>query len=663
LNGTALQTLQQGLACEQQGRLEEAARLYSAVLEGDPGIADAWHLMGRIWLAERDFARARGCIAEAIQLRPDLSAYHTTLGDAFAAESRPREAELCYEEAVRLDPGFIAAWVNLGNLHQHEGRYEHACTAYTRALEADRGCAEAFSNLGNALRAMNREEEAIACYREAVRLRPEMPEAAVNLAAACLRAGLFEEAERWARRALELHPGLAEGFSNLSLALLAQQRTSEAEAPARQAITSAPAAAHLYANLASVLLHQKRWDEAEQECRRALEIQPDHPEARNNLGVILQATERLNEAAVQFERLLESQPCRADVWTNLGAVRSGQARHGVAMFCFDKALRSDPGLPKAHFCHALEVLAQGKLPEGFAEYEWRWKVVAPRKAHAGLPWDGRLLEGRSILLYAEQGLGDTIQFARYVPLVAARGGRVVVECQPAAAPIISSVDGVAEIVAPGWQEAEGIACEAPLMSLSRIFGTTLDSIPASVPYVSCDREAVREIEERLGRRKGLRVGLAWAGNPANAGDRRRSMPMDFLQPLGKISGVECISLHIGEREREEGAAAGGWMREVLSDSGGLGELAALMSCLDLVITVDTMTAHLAGALNRPVWTLLCASPDWRWMRKGETTPWYPSMRLYRQPRPGDWESVMQAVAAALRVFAIQDSSGRSDTRN
>ena len=660
MNPTLFRTLAEGLACHERGRLQDAANLYGTVLERDPAAADAWHLMGRIWLSQREWARAQACVLKAIELRPDLPAFPNTLGDVLAAAGRRREAALCYRQAVDLDRRFVAAWVNLGLLHQAEGRPEEAAAAYARALEADPGCIEALNNLGNTLRLQGRDEEAMACYAEALRRRPDSPEAAVNLAALCLRQRREKEAEAWARRALKARPGLTEALSNLAMALVDQQRYEEAEQHARQAVAHAPAMAHLYSNLASVLLHQKRWEEAERECRRALELQPGHPEASLNLGVILQATDRLEEAAALLHDLLAAEPANAAAWTNLGTVRAAEARHDAALFCFEEALRHQPDHAKAHFCHSLELLGRGRMEEGLAEYEWRWKVARPSRVSAGPAWEGGSLEGRTILLYAEQGLGDTIQFARYIPLVAARGGRVVVECQPAAAPIVRLASGVAEVILPE-DALPHFDVQAALMSLPRILGAPAPGTPCGMPYVAFDREKAKRIAAQLGPKHGLRAGLAWAGNPENGCDRRRSMPLAVMAPLGACAAVEWFSLHVGEKARQEASASGGWIKSVLSDMGGLVELAALMACLDLVITVDTMPAHLAGALGRPVWNLLCAAPDWRWGRDGESSPWYPSMRLFRQSHPGDWQEVVERVSEALRGFPVQPFPRGADT--
>lgn len=655
MKAAVIKKLKQGLACQQSGNLEDAERRYLQVLERDPSASDAWHLMGRLLLLKRQFARAQGCLAKAIQLRPDLPAYHATLGDIMAARKHLHEAALCYQEAVRRDPRFTPALVNLGNVWQCEGRLEDACGAYVRALESDPESAEAWNNLGNTLRALGKEQDGIACYREALRLHPGLAETPVNLAAACLARGNPKEAEEWSRLALEWHADLPQALSNLSLSLLGQERVEDAEAFARRAIAAAPESGHLHTNLGSILVHQKRWREAEQACRRAVELKPGHPEAIHNLGVVFQFTDRLEEAVAQYRQVVERQPENADAWTNLGIVRGEQGRPDEALQYLEKALRHDPIHAKAHFCHSLELLGRGRWTEGLAEYEWRWQVMRPGRAAAGPLWDGGPLDGRTILLYVEQGLGDTIQFSRYIPLVAERGGQVIVESQPAAAPIVRAVAGVSHVISPA-DPLPAYDVQAPLLSLPRIFGTTAEDPPGHTPYVSFDRERAAQMDARLGARRGLRVGLAWAGNPENGGDRRRSVPLGTLLPLRAVDGVDWLSLHIGEASRAAVQAAGGWIREVLSEDGGLVELAALIECLDLVISVDTMPAHLAGALARPVWNLLCATPDWRWLRAGERTPWYPTMRLFRQSAPGAWGPVIERVVQELSNSSAQASS-------
>lgn len=667
--------LRRALAVHQSGRVDEAEPLYSAVLERDPNNADAWHLLSRVSLQRGDWKEAGARVLQAIRQQPAVPAFHTSLGEILAAQGRTSEASLCYQEALRLAPGYTPALVNLGNALQNQGQYRDACVAYWRAIQAQPDCAEAFSNLGNALRAEGRHDEALACYLEAFRLRPDCPEVAVNLAAAHLRLGRDAEAEEWARRALRSSPGMVQGLSNLSVALLNQQRYAEAELTAREALAGAPSAAHLHSNLGSVLLHQKKFDEAEAACRQALKLQPGYPEAANNLGAVLQFQNRLEEAARQFESVLAARPAFAEAWTNLGTVRQAQGRNAEALACFEEALRLNPAHVKSHFCHSLALLAAGRFREGFGEYEWRWKVLAERHRAWSRPWwDGSPLGGRTILLYAEQGLGDTIQFARYAPLVAGRAGRVVVECQERLAAIIRSIRGVSAVLSPE-SPLPPFDVQAALMSLPRLLGTTLDTIPCQTPYLSIEPALVDRWREMLGQPRGLRVGLAWAGNPQHANDRNRSFPLGVLGPLRAIPGIQCYSLHVGDKAAAEVRDSGGWVRQVLTENGltetglpeyglteagGVPELGALMCCLDLVITADTMPAHLAGALGRPVWTLLSGAADWRWHGEREDSPWYPTMRLFRQPRLGDWAAVVDRVCGEICDFSIKGPAMGTD---
>ena len=651
--------LRKAVAYHEAGQVDKAEPLYSSVLENDPGNADAWHLLGRAALQRGEWKAAAARVLQAIRRQPAAPAFHTTLGEILAAQGRSWDASLCYQEALRLSPRFIPALVNLGNALQEQGHYRDACVAYWRAIQAQPDCAEAFNNLGNALRAEGRGDEAVACFLEALRLRPDYAEAKVNLAAAHLAQGRNAEAEEWARRALRDRPGLVQGLSNLSVALLNQQKYGEAGQAAREALACSPAAAHLHSNLASVLLQQKKFAEAEIACRQALQLRPDYPEARNNLGVALQFCGRLEEAAREFEDVVVSRPGFVEAWTNLGTVRQGQARHAEALDCFGEALRLNPEHEKSHFCHSLSLLSAGRLREGFAEYEWRWKVLETRpRAWQQPQWDGSPLAGTRILLHAEQGLGDTVQFVRYAPLVAALGGHVIVECREPLAALVSTMRGVSETITPEVPLPE-FEVQAPFMSLPHILGTSLDTIPAEIPYLRADPALVALVRKELGKPAGPRVGLVWAGNRDHANDHRRSIPVEMLAPLSEITGIEWYSLQGGERARIE---APGWMREISLAESSVAGLAAAICSMDLVISVDTMPAHLAGALGRKVWTLLPRAADWRWLEAREDSLWYPTMRLFRQPVQGDWSAVVERVGAEIRRLPLKDSESAADER-
>jgi tetratricopeptide (TPR) repeat protein len=657
---TVRETLTQAFAFQQSGRLTEAEQLYRAALKLDPDNADAWHLLGRIALQRGDLAAAAAQVREAIRRRPNIPAFPSSLGEILQAQGEIEKAQTCYQEALRLAPDFAPALVNLGNTLQGRGRYEEACIQYGRAIRSRPHCVEAFNNLANALLAQGRREAAIACYREALRLAPDQPQVETNLATALTASRQYAEAEGWAWQALQRQPRNAAALSALSSALANQERYKEAEDACRRALETAPHAAYIHSNLGAVLLRQGRLEEAEACCRKALEIQPDWTEANNNLGGVLHAQGRIKEAAAEFEKLVQVRPGYAEGWTNLGSARDAQGRPDDAIACYSRALLLAPDHAKARLYRALDLLLLGKFVVGFAEMEARWRAFEQGwRAQAKPVWDGAPLEGKTILLFTEQGLGDAIQFARYAPLVAARGGRVILECAPGLASLMSSVDGVVEVVTTE-SDLPDFDVQAALMSLPMIFGTTPGTIPSRTPYLRAERERVEFWRRDLGPARGLRVGLAWAGNPQHVNDRQRSIDLKRMGDLRLVPGVEWHSLQIGEKARAQVEESDGWLQSLLPDTGDCGNLAALMCSLDLIISVDSMPAHLAGALGRPVWTLLPCAGDWRWQRERDDSPWYPSMRLFRQPRPGDWETVIQRVAEALRTISVQAQGSRTD---
>jgi tetratricopeptide (TPR) repeat protein len=660
MTAAAAEALTDGLALHRSGRLDEAESRYGEAVEAEPANADAWHLLAHIAIARRDWKGAAARVLKAIRCRPETPGFHSTLGDILAAQNQQPQAAQCYRKALRLEPGFVPALVNLGNALQSQGLYREASVEYWKAIQAQPECAEAFSNLGNSLRAVGMNAEALQCYEEALRLRPRNAEVAVNMAAALICSGKNSEAEKWARQALAWQTGLVEALSNLSLAVLNQGRPEEAEEPAREAVVRAPAAAHLHSNLGSILLHQKRFAEAEASYCRAIDLQPGYPEAMNNLGLVMRSLERLDEAGTLFEDVVLRHPAYAEAWTNWGTVWQARNDQVQALVCFDKALRLQPGHAKSHFCRSLSLLAGGRFHEGFAEYEWRWKVMGEGPRALCKPaWDGGPLEGRTILLFPEQGLGDTLQFARYATLVAAHGGRVIVECQPAAVPLLRSVDGIADVISTE-APLPAFDVQCALMSLPGLLGTTVETIPAATPYLSADAGWTSRLAQVILNGHALRVGIAWAGNPLHGSNHLRSMPLQTLSALTGIPGVEWYSLHAGSDMRAQVQQSGAPVRHILTDHGGLPELAGLMCCLDLILTVDTMPAHLAGALDRPVWTMLSWAPDWRWQLEQSRSPWYPSMRLFRQAAPGDWASVIEEVAGELRRMTAQDSTSGTD---
>ncbi len=444
-------------------------------------------------------------------------------------------------------------------------------------------------------------------------MRTEYAKACLNLGAALMDTEALGEAAEYLGRAAALDPKLPEAPYNLGN--LAEKQGNDAGA-----------AEHF---------------------RRAAALRPNFYEAHNNLGAVLLKADDAEGARESLVRAVALKPDVAEPHHNLSSALAELGRYDEALAACRRACALDPAHAQANFTESMLLLVQGKLREGFDKYEWRWKLgtLVPRGFPVPL-WNGEDIAGRTIFLHGEQGYGDTIQGLRYVPLVAARGGRVVLEVPSPLARLAASVSGVAEFVTAG-QTLPRFDLACPLLSLPRAFATTLETIPADVPYLAPPAEAVAQWRERLGG-PGFKVGLAWAGSPLHRSDALRSIPIETFAPLLKVDGVRWFSLQVGERAGDLVRLPAESITDLSPHLADFAETAAAVAHLDLVITVDTALAHVAGALARPAWVMLRSRPDWRWMLEREDTPWYPTLRLFRQRRRGDWEEVMTRVRAALK---------------
>ena len=414
-----------------------------------------------------------------------------------------------------------------------------------------------------------------------------------------------------------------------------------------------PCAVEARINLGAILDQEGRHEEALGQYRQALAERGGHPLALNNMGNSLSKLGRFAQAAASFRLALAAAPDCLEARLALGAAlqRDGDAQGAIA--CFREALGRDPECAEAHWNLALALLIAGEFQEGWREYQWRWRrdsFTSPRRGFKEPSWDGSPLAGRRILVHGEQGLGDTIQFARYLPLVAAAGGSVLAECQCASLrPLLERIPGVSRVLVMG-EKLPPFDLQVPLLSLPYLFGTTLNRLPARVPYLSPDPERLCAWSRRLpGSGHGLKVGLVWAGKALP--DHFRSCAPETLAPLGQIPGVSFYSLQL-PADGAETAAPFPELVDLTRDIADFGDTAALIAHLDLVISVDTSVAHLAGALGKPVWLMLPRAGDYRWLLERGDSPWYPSMRIFRQERQGEWEPVVQRVCAELTASAL-----------
>jgi Flp pilus assembly protein TadD len=515
-------------------------------------------------------------------------------------------------------------------------------------------------SLGLALAQLGKADEAVVAFRAAVRLQPDSAQAHHNLAVAQAQQGKLTEAVASFHEALRLNPDYAEAHYNLGNTLRELGQRDQSIASYRQALRHKPDYAETMCNLGLALTEAGQLAEAVILLKHATRLRPNDVTAHNNLGLALADLGRFAEAEASYEQALHITPTHAQALANLGSAYKEQGRLDEAAACYEQALRLDPESASTHWNLSLTWLQMGDYDRGWREYEWRWR----RKGAAMRPfrqplWDGSPLEGRTILLHSEQGLGDTIQFARYAALVKQCGGRVLLECPGLLLPLFGRLPGVDQLVAEGT-ELPAFDVHAPLMSLPQLLGTTLATVPADIPYLTADPALVEHWRQRLESNGGYKIGICWQGNPHHKWDRHRSVPLSQFLPLAALPGVRLISI-----QKTHGVDQISVSRVPITDFGGdldrsgaFTDTAALIRNLDLVITTDTAIAHLAGAFGAPTWLLLSSIVDWRWLLKREDTPWYPSMRLFRQHTLGDWDDVFERVAAELRqLLAKRERSG------
>jgi tetratricopeptide (TPR) repeat protein len=558
---------------------------------------------------------------------------HLDWGIALGSQGRFQEAAAYLHQLVLWRPDCAEAHFYLGVALDQQGRLDEAMASYVRALEVEPGRRDALNNLGNignVRRQRGDLDGAIACYQHVLRFQPDYAELHNNLGVALLEQRRLEEAAAASQKAVRLKPDYGEGYYNLGNALNALERWPEAVAAYQQAVALDPTNYLAHNNLANVFANEGRVDDALESYREAIRLNPQYAEAHNNLGLALLQPGRLEEA----------------------------------MACYEEAIRVNPDHAEAHFNRAAAWLLRGDYERGWTEYEWRWRRVhnPPRQFTAPL-WDGSSLTGRTILVHAEQGLGDTLQFIRYVPLVKQRGGTVLFACQAPLMHLAASCVGIDQLLANG-APLPAFDVHVPLLSVPGILGTTLANIPGQVPYLHADPQLVEHWKKRLGGAGDYKIGIVWQGSPTFAQDRHRSFSLAQFAPLGKLPGVRLISLQKGHGREQLANLEGQFSVRDLGDhldrERAFLDTAAIMQSLDLVIAPSTAIAHLAGALGVKVWVALSAVADWRWLLERNDSPWYPTARLFRQQQPGQWEAVFEDMAQALQElvppFAAPGSS-------
>lgn len=571
---------------------------------------------------------------------------------ALAAYQRGEVAEAQRLCRLMLDakPDYFDALYLSGIMAEQTGRPEEAVALLSRAVTVNPNIADAHYNRGVALGELERPAEALESYERAVSLNPDHADAHYNRAIALVELGLTSQALQSYDRVIALKPGSAETYNNRGIALGLLQRHVEALASFDRAIALKPDYVRAYNNRGAVLVELDRPSEALQSYDRAIALKPDYAEAHNNRGIALDDLDRPGEALESYERAIALKPQYAEAFYNRGNALRDLYRHTEAIDSYQRALVLEPNHASAHWNLADCLLLLGDFARGWQEYEWRWQLRQRNHIRRDFEqplWLGApALEGRTILLYSELGFGDTLQFCRYVKKVAALGARVVLEVQPALLPLLADLEGVAHAVARG-APLPAFDYHCPLMSLPLVFKADLSTIPADIPYIRSDPARVADWQEKLPGKTKPRVGVVWSGSRLLKNDKR-SMALAEMLPLVR-DWAEWTSLQKETSEAERAMLASRSDLLPLGDAlKDFADTAALVELMDVVVTVDTSVAHIAGALGKPVWILLPFNQhDWRWMLDREDSVWYPTARLFRQAANGDWAGVISRVDAEL----------------
>jgi len=542
---------------------------------------------------------------------------------------RVRQAETMYRQVLGAEPNCPEAIHFLGVVAMRHRQHNKALQLVTQSIGLESGRADFYNNLSTLLRHMKRMPEALGAVERAIELQPHA-RAFTNKGLALKKLGRVDEAIDAYRAALKLRPEHAEAVKLLGNAL---SRKSE----------NAEALRHL---------------------GRLTELRPRDWQARRDLGHALQRAGRPAEAVLAYRAAAELEPGEADAHNGLGAALLMCGRVCEAEGALRRCLSIDADHVDGHWNLGLTLLTKGQWRQGWIEYEWRRHLSQDGAFESDFrqpPWNGGPLDQATVLVLCEQGLGDTLQFIRYVPLMVRRGANVIIECASRLVPLLeqmgsstgSSDAGRIKVIARG-EPLPPFDMHVRLMSLPGIFGSMPDNLPSEVPYLQADPARMARCKERLGSNDGLRIGIVWQGSTMNRTDPFRSMPLEMLAPLAQVEGVRFVSLQsgVGSEQLEKHVAAFNFIEwsdpaDVTRDT--LEDTAAMIKNLDLVISVDTSLAHLAGALAVPVWVTLSAGCDWRWLLERTDTPWYPTMRLFRQKRLGDWKPVIDQMAQELRA--------------
>ena len=642
-------SLQDGLNLQRSGRLADAEQVYGAIVAANPDDAMAITLLGSVWCESGRFDAGVALLRQAIKTS-DYALSHFLLASSLASHGQMEEAAAAFRRSIELQPSVLAAHIGLGQALAAVGDYSGAADAYRDALRLDPNDPEPYRCTGLLLHQLGRPQDGLAHLQEAAKLGPDRPDVWATLGNAYLALRRYDNAALAFGKEIALGPSSAAAHLHLGDAHHGQGDLASAQACFARAIECDPCLVLAHLHSGTVLYELNRFEDAAAAALAVLAVQPDFADAHSNLGNAYLALGRHDEAEAAFRNAIRLQPGCAAYHSNLGTLLTARRCLPDALDAQRTALAIDPNFVDAHYNHAISLLLDGQWAEGWVHYEARWLLPWNKPRPFVQPrWDGAPLDGRSILLHAEQGLGDMLQMARYVPMVAARGGRVLLEVHEPLVRLFTTVPGVQQVVPLGGA-LPPFDLHCPMFSLPLVFDTRVDTVPAK-PYLLAD-PAVRipdHLAEVLRDRPGLRVGLVWAGADQIGAtvNRDRSITLEQMARLAAIPGIALYGLQKDIDPHTATVARATGIVDLMRDVVDFADTAALVDQLDIVIGIDTSTIHLAAAMGKRVWLLSRFSGCWRWLADGVDSPWYPSLRIYRQDRPGNWDGVIDRIKRDL----------------
>lgn len=595
--------------------------------------------------------KAQELFEKAITIIPEHFQSLNYLGLILKKQGNFREAIEKFNLAL-MQSGSYEIYENIGLCLFQLGEFEKAENFFNRVIMLNSDYANVYANLASVLQIQGKYAQAILNYRKYIKLIPDNPDIYNNIGLALEEEGKHPDAENNFRQAIKLNPGRFNFFYNLAINLQIQKKHEEAIKYFEKAIELNPDNPDFYNNLAVSWQSLQQYVQASENYRKAITIFPGNPDFFNNLGSVLDSLGQYSEAITNYKQAIQLAPDGEKNYYNLAVSQEKTGEYEQAINNYLQAIRLKPDYADAHWNLSLLLLLNGEFKIGWKEYEWRFLADSAEKIISDKPrWEGGNPAGKTICIKHEQGFGDAIQFCRFLPMLQGKGTEVILECPAELKRLFESIQGYDFLTEKNKPEKllPEFDFYLPLMSLPLIFGTTVDTIPASVPYIKADPMADEKWHKELGKRNGVKVGIVWEGNPQNKNNQRRFCPLSHFYDLAGKLNINFFSLQKGNASIQLKDLPS--KERIIDLSGAINDFtdtAAIINNLDLLISVDTAVVHLAGALGRPVWTLLHFNPDWRWLLNRKDSPWYPTMELFRQPVPGDWDSVFEDIQIKLR---------------